>query len=66
MIKNFIFFINKIRKAKAECPAGEKPKPVKTHQRNAVVLPEMVGAIVGVHSGKGFSNVEIKFDMIGK
>ena len=63
MIKNFI---NKIRKAKAECPAGEKPKPVKTHQRNAVVLPEMVGAIVGVHSGKGFSNVEIKFDMIGK
>ena len=31
-----------------------------------MVLPEMVGGIVGVHSGRGFSNVEIKFDMIGR
>lgn len=26
----------------------------------------MVGAIVGVYNGKQFSNVEIKFDMIGR
>jgi small subunit ribosomal protein S15e len=34
--------------------------------RNAVVVPEMVGAVVGVYNGRAFSNVEIKFDMIGR
>ena len=43
-----------------------KPNPVKTHLRNAIIVPEMVGAIVGVYSGKAFTNVEIKFDMIGR
>jgi small subunit ribosomal protein S15e len=45
---------------------GEKPKPVKTHARSAIVVPEMVGSIVGVYNGKAFVNVEIKFDMIGR
>lgn len=39
---------------------------MKTHQRSSVIVPEMVGAIVGVYNGKQFSNVEIKFDMIGR
>lgn len=56
----------KIRKSKKECVPGEKPKPVKTHLRNAVVVPEMVGSIVGVYNGKVFTNVEVKFDMIGR
>ena len=29
-------------------------------------MPEMVGNNVGVYSGKTFTNVEIKFDMIGR
>lgn len=45
--------------------AGERPEPVKTHLRNVVIVPEMVGAIVGVYNGKSFTNVEIKADMIG-
>lgn len=56
----------KIRKSKKNCQVGEKPAPVKTHLRNAVILPEMVGGIVGIHTGKEYSNVEIKFDMIGR
>ena len=31
-----------------------------------IVLPEMVGGIVGIYNGKDFVNTEIKFDMIGK
>ena len=58
-------FLLKLRKAKKNLQLGEKPTPVKTHLRNAVILPEMVGSVVGIHSGKEFSNVEIKFDMIG-
>ncbi len=37
-----------------------------THLRNMPILPEMVGAVVGVFSGKGFPVVEIKPEMIGK
>lgn len=38
---------------------------VKTHVRNMVILPEMVGARVEVHNGKEFVKVEIKAEMIG-
>ena len=59
-------FIQKLRKNKKNLQPGEKPAPVKTQLRNAIVLPEMVGSVVGIHTGKEYANVEIKFDMIGK
>ena len=39
---------------------------LQTHLRNMPILPEMVGAVVGVFSGKVFNVVEIKPEMIGK
>lgn len=44
---------------------GERPNPVRTHLRNVIIVPEMVGAIAGVYNGKTYINVEIKADMIG-
>lgn len=38
----------------------EKPEVVKTHLRDMVILPEMVGSMVGVYNGKSFNQVEIK------
>ena len=32
---------------------GEKPAIVKTHLRNVVVIPEMVGSVIGIYNGKG-------------
>ena len=58
--------LQKLRKAKKNLQPGEKPVPVKTHFRNTIILPEMVGSVVGVHTGKEFANIEIKFDMIGR
>jgi small subunit ribosomal protein S15e len=29
-------------------------------------MPEMVGNVVGIYTGRHFANVEIKFDMIGR
>ncbi|RZF39684.1 hypothetical protein LSTR_LSTR016958, partial [Laodelphax striatellus] len=52
--------IKKLRKAKKEAPPNEKPEVVKTHLRNMVIVPEMVGSIVGVYNGKAFSQVEVK------
>ncbi|KAG9321098.1 hypothetical protein KVV02_007623 [Mortierella alpina] len=57
--------IKKLRQAKKDAPAMEKPAVVKTHLRNMIVVPEMIGSIVGVYNGKTFNQVEIKPEMIG-
>ncbi|KAJ8451414.1 hypothetical protein Cgig2_017805 [Carnegiea gigantea] len=57
--------IKKLRKAKLEAPPGEKPEPVRTHLRNMIIVPEMIGSIIGVYNGKTFNQVEIKPEMIG-
>jgi len=38
---------------------------VKTHLRDAIILPSMVGQKIGIHNGKSFEFVEIKTEMIG-
>jgi len=48
------------RRAKAK-----EVKPIKTHCRDMVILPEMVGLTLLVHSGKEFAPVEVKPEMIG-
>eukprot|EP00918_Siedleckia_nematoides_P068442 GHVU01149078.1.p1 GENE.GHVU01149078.1~~GHVU01149078.1.p1 ORF type:complete len:146 (+),score=18.43 GHVU01149078.1:57-494(+) len=58
--------IRKLREAKKKAPYGEKPEPVNTHMRSMVIMPEMIGSIVGVYNGKKFINVEIKPEMIGR
>ena len=38
---------------------------IKTHARDMVILPEMIGLTVKIHSGKEFGMVMITEDMIG-
>ena len=38
----------------------EKPAGIKTHLRNMIIVPEMIGSIVGVYNGKAFNGIEIK------
>ena len=38
---------------------------VKTHVRDAIVLPNMVGKKIGIYNGKSFEYVEIMPEMIG-
>ncbi|CAG8472984.1 1218_t:CDS:2 [Paraglomus brasilianum] len=57
--------IKKLRKAKKNAPPDEKPAAVKTHLRDMIIVPEMIGSVVGVYSGKTFNQVEIKPEMIG-
>jgi len=37
----------------------------KTHARDMIILPEMVGATLLIHNGKEFTSVEIVPEMIG-
>nr|AIU94794.1 hypothetical protein [Phragmatopoma lapidosa] len=57
--------IKRLRKAKKEAPPLEKPECVKTHLRDMIIVPEMIGSIVGVYNGKTFNQIEIKPEMIG-
>merc|ERR1712224_257047 len=59
-----ITLLKKLRKSKKACAYGEKPVPVKTHMRNMVIVPEMIGSVV-VYNGKTFINVEVRPEMIG-
>merc|ERR1712144_171711 len=56
---------NQLRKAKQEAKPNEKPDLVKTHLRNMIVVPEMIGSVIGIYSGKEFNQVEIKPEMVG-
>ena len=40
-------------------------KFIKTHDRDMIILPQMVGATIGVHNGKEFVPVKILPEMIG-
>ncbi len=40
-------------------------KVVRTHCRDALVLPEHVGRRVAIHNGKAFTEVEVRPEMIG-
>lgn len=57
--------IKKLRKAKKEAPPNEKPAVVKTHLRNMIIVPEMIGSVIGIYNGKLFNSVEIKPEMTG-
>lgn len=47
--------------------ASGKPinKVIKTHRRDVVILPNMVGMRFSVYNGKSFENIEIRPEMIG-
>jgi len=61
ILKKYKRLIQKIRKAKE----GIYNKPIRTHARDMIILPEMVGLKIFVHNGKEFVPVEIKPEMIG-
>ncbi|VDP39418.1 unnamed protein product [Soboliphyme baturini] len=63
--RKYIAFLKRLRKAKKEAPMLEKPALIKTHLRDMLIIPEMVGSVVGIYNGIQFNQVEIKPEMIG-
>ena len=54
-------FLKKIDKA----IEGSQKKPVKTHCRNMIILPKMVGLTIYIHQGKEFVPVKIEPEALG-
>jgi small subunit ribosomal protein S19 len=57
--------LENIRKIKESEEQTQKATVIKTHARDMIILPEMVGAKVQVHNGKEFTAIEMQQEMIG-
>ena len=51
--------LKKIRESK------NKDKLIKTHQRDMIIIPEMIDAKIGVYNGKEWAVIQIKPEMLG-
>ena len=43
----------------------DRPAAVKTHLRDMIIVPEMIGSTVAVYNGKIFNVVDVKAEMVG-
>ena len=55
----------KLLKLVEEAKQGKFKKPIKTHCRNMLVLPSMIGLLILVYNGKTFQPVSVTEEMIG-
>lgn len=58
-LKKFMEEVSKIRKTNPK-------KMIRTHMRDAIIIPEWVGLVFGVHNGKEFKRVDVTTMMVGK
>ncbi len=57
--------LERVRAVRGQKGKAGKEVVIRTHCRDMIILPEMVGLKFGVHNGKEFIVVEIKPEMIG-
>ncbi len=49
-----------------EVREGKRKGPIRTHARDMIIIPQMVGLTIAVYNGKEFVPIEIKPEMIGR
>ena len=57
--------LEKLRETKKLQKEKGQKKIIKTHCRDMVILPEMIGETIAVHNGKEFTPIEITPEMLG-
>ncbi|AEF96761.1 30S ribosomal protein S19 [Methanotorris igneus] len=55
----------KIKKARRLLKKGKEPRIIRTHCRDFIITPDMVGLTFGVYNGKEFVEVKVTEEMIG-
>jgi len=63
--RRYLLDLDERRKKFLSKVANPKGKPIKTHLRDMVIIPQMIGLTIHVHNGKEFVPVEIKPEMLG-
>ena len=62
IIRNFDIIENFVRRCKKKQAKG---KAIKTHRRELVIVPQLIGMTINVHNGKDFVPVQITIAMLG-
>ncbi|MEK6888724.1 MAG: ribosomal protein S19 family protein [Nanoarchaeota archaeon] len=62
VLRNFQKIENFVRRCEA---AVSNNKKIRTHLRDIVIVPRLVGMRIGIHNGKVFEEIEIKAAMVG-
>lgn len=62
VLRNFQRIEEFIKRAKTKI---EKGKKIKTHSRDIIIVPQMVGMTIQVHNGKNFNQIIIEPEMLG-
>ncbi|HEX6377832.1 MAG TPA: 30S ribosomal protein S19 [Nitrososphaeraceae archaeon] len=55
----------KLRERIKNVREGNSNETIRTHVRDMIILPDMVGITINIHNGKDFSPITIKPEMIG-
>jgi small subunit ribosomal protein S19 len=62
VLRNFQVIEEFIKRAKSKI---EKGKKMRTHKREIVIVPQMVGMTIQVYNGKNFNQILIEPEMLG-
>jgi len=62
VLKHFDIIENFVKKCKQRSTEG---KPIRTHLRQLVIVPGMIGYDIGIHNGKEFVKIRIAPEMLG-
>ena len=57
--------LEKVKIAAKAKASGKEPKPIRTHERDMVILPSFVGLKLAVHNGREFKQFEVQPEMLG-
>lgn len=53
------------KKVLHEFKEGKEGKKIRTHHRDMIILPEMIGQTIEIHNGKAFISVDLQPEMLG-
>lgn len=62
VLRNFQVIEEFVKRAKTKL---EKGKKIRTHSRDIIIVPQMVGMNIQVHNGKTFNPILIEPEMLG-
>jgi small subunit ribosomal protein S19 len=62
VLRNFQVIEDFIKRANTKIDKGKK---IRTHSRDIIIVPQMIGMTIQVHSGKVFNPVLIEPEMLG-
>jgi len=57
--------VKKLLKKAADTKKKDPAKPIRTHARMAVIIPEWLGLTFAVYNGKEWKNVHVSVDKLG-